>query len=412
METRINNIKCKQMYFKKRGKNLLKNTAVSQTINGVTFTVNEDGSVTVNGTASENTTFLINKAQFEQGLIMSGCPVGGTLSTYYMRAIDESYNNGHYDIGDSISISATLTYNIQIYICKEFMCNNLTFYPMIRLASIADATYEPYEDFVAYKKVYVDGVLVFSAGNPVTYVVDTGVEHTEEVESGASCLSYTPTKSGYTFVGWRKDKTASAEVETNLVMGDEPITLYAVFGKDVTLTYAGNGATSGSTAPDTKTIFYNNGNETEVTFTIKANGFTRSGCTFRGWSLGAVGATVKLTKDTTCNALWKYADKATGTINAGSGESDFSYAIDGTKYKSFAFVYTIGAWGDGNNGLYLKNNSTGAIIWSKECSPYQEYSNLSATVTLPSAQLTLYHTIHNPDARCRIESGTLYGRDI
>ena len=35
------------------GKNLLKNNATTKTINGVTFTVNEDGSVTANGTATD-----------------------------------------------------------------------------------------------------------------------------------------------------------------------------------------------------------------------------------------------------------------------------------------------------------------------------------------------------------------------
>lgn len=42
-----------------RGRNLLPNTATSQTINGVTFTVNTDGSVTCNGTASKSTVFTL-----------------------------------------------------------------------------------------------------------------------------------------------------------------------------------------------------------------------------------------------------------------------------------------------------------------------------------------------------------------
>ena len=73
---------------------------------------------------------------------------------------------------------------------------------------------------------------VWGSGSSVTYVVDTNKAYSEDVLNGDSVLSpktFTPTKDGYTFVGWRKDKTASASVLTSLVMDTDPITLYAVF---------------------------------------------------------------------------------------------------------------------------------------------------------------------------------------
>ena len=42
------------------GKNLLKNNATTQTVNGVTFIVNEDGSIVANGTATADSTLIIN----------------------------------------------------------------------------------------------------------------------------------------------------------------------------------------------------------------------------------------------------------------------------------------------------------------------------------------------------------------
>ena len=84
--------------------------------------------------------------------------------------------------------------------------------------------------YVPYKKVYVDDVQVFSAGNIVTYYVD-GVAYQEEVECGNSCLSptsFTPTKDGWEFLGWSSSVDSTSVLES-LVMDSDPITLYAVF---------------------------------------------------------------------------------------------------------------------------------------------------------------------------------------
>ena len=75
------------------------------------------------------------------------------------------------------------TYNIDIKIQSNYACDNLTFYPMIRKAEIADGTYEPYQtpittniylteqirkvgdeaeyiDFKAQKQYFADGTSV------------------------------------------------------------------------------------------------------------------------------------------------------------------------------------------------------------------------------------------------------------
>ncbi len=133
-------------------KNLLPNTATSKTINGVTFTVNNDDSVTCNGTATndillkvfDNRTVLSEATQY----ILSGCPNGGSTDTFrlqYTNMRDKSYS----DFGSGVIISK-FDYDIYpstqvaINIRSGYTCNNLTFYPMIRLATIDDDTYEPY----------------------------------------------------------------------------------------------------------------------------------------------------------------------------------------------------------------------------------------------------------------------------
>lgn len=123
-------------------KNLLPNTATSQTKNGVTFIVNSDGSVTCNGTASDAAWFVLNKSfdiYAPDGRIAS---IGnnGSISTFYMNI---SYVG---NVTSSLNFSRTIHQNVyvQLVIAAGYTCDNLTFYPMIRKASIEDDTYEPY----------------------------------------------------------------------------------------------------------------------------------------------------------------------------------------------------------------------------------------------------------------------------
>lgn len=133
------------------GKNLLQNTATSQTINGVTFTINSDKSITCNGTATANTIFRIVQAPDfpdNKDMLLTGCPVGGSSSTYQLQ-YSNNRDKAFQDMGNGIVIQK-MDYNtypntyVQIRIVGGYTCNNLTFYPMIRLATIEDDTYEPY----------------------------------------------------------------------------------------------------------------------------------------------------------------------------------------------------------------------------------------------------------------------------
>lgn len=131
------------------GKNLVPNTATSQTINGVAFTVNSDGSVTCNGTATQTVMYILNDtASLAPGTYkLTGCPAGGWYVDKYKLDIVAPPTSYGTDVGNgsSFTLSSTLTnaqYRIIIYAGQT--CNNLTFYPMVRKADIEDDTYEPY----------------------------------------------------------------------------------------------------------------------------------------------------------------------------------------------------------------------------------------------------------------------------
>ena len=138
---KINRIMGKSSQRKTTGKNLLPNTATTQTINGVTFTVNDDGSVHVKGICTGNTIFYINEN------VIAKLTEGETYKYNGMSGIEIVYTNGNIEWAeDTFTVENTMS-TIRSYIQVmnsgggEF---EATYYPMICLTSIEDDTYEPY----------------------------------------------------------------------------------------------------------------------------------------------------------------------------------------------------------------------------------------------------------------------------
>lgn len=134
--------------------NLINTILGTKTQNGITITYNGDGTYTVNGTASANTTFvLLNWADFEVGkdYKILGTPSGGGASTYKIGVYGDAstqvamcpeYGNTH----DYFTSSDTYSlYRVQIVIYSGTVCDNLVFKPMITTDLTAT-----YDDFVEY----------------------------------------------------------------------------------------------------------------------------------------------------------------------------------------------------------------------------------------------------------------------
>lgn len=151
------------------GKNELKNTATSQTSNGVTFTVNNDKSITVNGTATA--TCIVPIGEFSG----NGNYILGKGLSEDVR-IDLRINNNTSVRVQSITeetsfTSEDVTYTCCIRIAKGYTCNNLTLCPMIRKADIEDDIYEPYHETIT-TNIYLDEPL--AEGESVS-MSDTGI---------------------------------------------------------------------------------------------------------------------------------------------------------------------------------------------------------------------------------------------
>lgn len=125
------------------GKNLLPDVATNESYNGITLTVNDDKSVTVNGTATNHVFYAPYKFTFKAGqsYVLSGCPDNGSADTYFMYI-----NNlgGVRDYGDGVVVKLDEDFTSDVGFCirSGTSINNLTFYPMIKVGNVVD-NYEP-----------------------------------------------------------------------------------------------------------------------------------------------------------------------------------------------------------------------------------------------------------------------------
>ena len=226
--------------------------------------------------------------------------------------------------------------------------------------------------------------------------------------SASYSQSYSPTKSGYTFVGWTTSETGTTASSSNVSLTTESGSWYAVWRSNAqssgivtgspstgtatyTLTFNGNNNTSGSTNDVLGTINisysrvrtyylqynydlsistpvgesygsnYESG-RTYPTLTLPSNGFIRTGYTFTTWALGsatgttyAVGSRYTPTSGTsaTMYAVWDANDYIlTFNANGGtlSGNETYIVTYDSTNYNSMSSIiptregYTFIGW--------------------------------------------------------------------
>lgn len=146
----------------REGYNLLQNKLTDTTINGVTFKINEDKSVTVNGTATASIianliTGEYNDNNATEPLIipdnitncrLSGCPSGGSSSTYKLDIYNQNYALLATDWGEGTNVTIDSQEDkkiarVRIIIYSGATVNNLTFKPML-VAGTEEKPYEPY----------------------------------------------------------------------------------------------------------------------------------------------------------------------------------------------------------------------------------------------------------------------------
>ena len=156
----------------------------------------------------------------------------------------------------------------------------------------ASTIYLCYEDAATKRvtRIFVGEDRVYAAGIKVTYQIDTGYALERTVPDREDAIAAAPPAAleGYTFVGWRQDSSAEKKVLSEyIISSEEPVTLYAVFKKQMTIGLMPNGGTlaeTGAVESFTAYCYYNNGNAQSEPTTVPASPYTRKNMSFCGWS--------------------------------------------------------------------------------------------------------------------------------
>lgn len=119
------------------------------TQSGITFTLMQDEkgnleSIVLNGTATSQIQFFLNRGAFYKG----DCLINGGVSNSIRVAV---YGVGGSTGGDyAFSRDGKQALSSWIYVANGTVCNNVVIKPMIRPASIVDGTYEPFVESTTY----------------------------------------------------------------------------------------------------------------------------------------------------------------------------------------------------------------------------------------------------------------------
>lgn len=137
----------KSVQNKYEGKNILKSDITTGSQNGITCTVNSDGTCVLNGTATADTYLNINTnipVTVGTTYKLAGCP-RTTFASLYARRVTNANSYGE-DTGNGVTFVPDENVYVFIKIESGATLNNVIFRPM--LTTDLDATYDDFEPYV------------------------------------------------------------------------------------------------------------------------------------------------------------------------------------------------------------------------------------------------------------------------
>ena len=215
--------------------NILNNTATTITTNHVTFTVNEDKSITINGTPSADTNIVLDTISFVSGEMYTISGVTGytdtTLQLYTSSSTAFPSGNRLQSFNGAVTRTAQAneTCSVKLYVYSGITYNNVTIYPQIEKGSKANS-YTPYGTTpleyceignakdLFFKNVvgseYYDSTLVEDKWYLKKNVGKTILDGSENWNTNAS-WNYTNTNNYYTNLGLSNDNLISSHFTYN-----------------------------------------------------------------------------------------------------------------------------------------------------------------------------------------------------
>ena len=163
------------------GRNLVSHGFTSETtINNVKFTPNADGSVTVNGTASDNA-YIVYGTFFApvntgEKFRLFGCAMNGGATRHRMYLTASGFAT--YDYGEGVEFTVSgKALSLVIYIPKGEKAENLVFYPMV--------THNDYSD-VFEKPVFTSYSISAQLAQNKTLIIENGKMFIDGAEIGTA----------------------------------------------------------------------------------------------------------------------------------------------------------------------------------------------------------------------------------
>ena len=223
-----------------------------------------------------------------------------------------------------------------------------------------------------------------------------------------------PTRLGYTFKGWATSSSATTASYSagGSYTANASVTLYAVWQKDVAVSYTVSyNANGGTGAPASQTKLYN------VALTLRTTIPTRSGYTFLGWSASSTatsptysaGGTYTANASVVLYAVWSKDTPTTYTIsfnaNGGSGApSSVTKTYGVTLYlpttEPYRSNYAFLGWSTSSTatsptyysgGSFSRNaNTTLYAVWEYDPATYRVYYNANGGSGAPASQVKTY----------------------
>jgi uncharacterized repeat protein (TIGR02543 family) len=234
---------------------------------------------------------------------------------------------------------------------------------------------------------------IWQSNSPVTYTVSynanggTGAPASQTKTYGVTLTlsSVTPSRSGYTFLGWSTSSTASSPTyyPGGSYAANASATLYAVwlYNSPATYTVSYN-ANGGYGAPASQTKTYG------VTLTLSSVTPSRSGYTFLGWSTSSMatsptyspGGSYTANASATLYAVWSYNGSSVTTYTV-SYNANGGYGAPASQTKTYGVTLTLSSVTPSRSGYTFLGWSISSAASSPTYYPGGSYTaNASATL--------------------------------
>lgn len=273
--------------------------------------------------------------------------------------------------------------------------------------------------YACWKNTTEEGkvIITFNGNGGTTNTSET--TKTQKVNTGERVTldANTFTKSGYIFMGWSPYTNGTSVSYTDRATytnTNYDRNLYAVWAKELTITFDGKGGatTSGATTTTQKVA-------SGQSVTLNANTFKKSGYSFYGWSTSSTASSRSYTdeesatfsRDTTLYAFWIEGDKVELDPNGGTG-SKLTPALTDKGSGTYTFTFPSSGLPTKTGYIFMGwavsggySNMTGSNTYGKQIyapgttltvtggkTYYAAYFNKSVTLTYYGYDESCYHS--------------------